>query len=384
MKSKVYYWCPFIDKVATVRSVINSSYSLAKYNKFFEPVILDACGEWNNYKNEIIQNGVSIENLTKLNILPPNINKRGFFYSRFLYLLILFKTFLPLFNFIKKNKNDYIIIHLITSLPLFLNWILRKKSKIILRISGLPKLTYLRKILWMLSIKKMDIVFCPTENTKIYLENIFPSYKQKFKVLRDPIINVNKIQKLKYENSDKIEKEYFVSIGRFTKQKNYIFLLKFLKHYFINKKLNYFFFIIGEGEEENNLKEYIKKNKLENFVKLLKYKKNIFPLLKNAKGLISTALWEDPGFTLIESGYLNIPVISSDCPNGPKEILEDGDNGYIFKTNDLESFNLTFNQFLNDNLLEIEKKKKKLKKLTKKFKIFNHYKILQKSLNETK
>ena len=76
MKSKVYYWCPFIDKVATVRSVINSSYSLAKYNKFFEPVILDACGEWNNYKNEIIQNGVSIENASYFDNENDNSNMR--------------------------------------------------------------------------------------------------------------------------------------------------------------------------------------------------------------------------------------------------------------------------------------------------------------------
>ena len=48
---------------------------------------------------------------------------------------------------------------------------------------------------------------------------------------------------------EKIEKEYFVSIGRFTKQKNYIFLLKFLKKYSMSNELKYFFYIIGEGEE---------------------------------------------------------------------------------------------------------------------------------------
>ena len=60
MKSKVYYWCPFIDKVATVRSVLNSSYSLAKYDNFFDPVILNVCGEWTPYEKEINKNGVSL------------------------------------------------------------------------------------------------------------------------------------------------------------------------------------------------------------------------------------------------------------------------------------------------------------------------------------
>jgi glycosyltransferase involved in cell wall biosynthesis len=98
--------------------------------------------------------------------------------------------------------------------------------------------------------------------------------------------------------------------------------------------------------------------------------------------LISTALWEDPGFTLVESGYLNTSVISSDCPNGPKEILDNGNNGYIFKTNSLASFNVIFEKFLNEDTLEQNKKKIRLKKITKKFTIFSHFKILQKSLNE--
>jgi len=382
MKSKVYYWCPFIDKVATVRSVLNSSYSLAKYDNFFDPVILNVCGEWTPYEKEINKNCVGLEHLTKANILPIKKIKGGFIFSRLLYLLIIFKSILPLSKFLKNNQNNYIIIHLLTSLPLFLTLILKKKSKVILRISGLPRLTYIRKLLWTLSIKKLDIVFCPTETTKIYLDNTFPNYKDKFKVLRDPIINIKNIQKYKNEETEKIDKEYFVSIGRFTKQKNYIFLLRFLKHYYKDKKLKFFFYIVGEGEKEYELTEYIKKNNLEDFVKILGYKKNIFPLLKNAKGLISTALWEDPGFTLVESGYLNTSVISSDCPNGPKEILDNGNNGYIFKTNSLASFNVIFEKFLNEDTLEQNKKKIRLKKVTKKFTIFSHFKILQKSLNE--
>ena len=381
MKSKVYYWCPFIDKVATVRSVLNSSYALAKYDNLLDPVILNTCGEWTPYKDEIKKSGVKLEYLTKANILPIKKIKGGFILSRLLYLLIIVKTTYPLFKFLKKNQNNYIIVHLLTSLPLFLNLILRKKSKIVLRISGLPKLTYIRKLLWELSIKKLEIVFCPTETTKIYLENIFPSYKNKFKVLRDPIINIKDIQKLKNQESEKIDKEYFVSIGRFTKQKNYMFLLKFLNNYYKKKDLNFFFYIVGEGEKEYELKEYIKKNNLKKYVKILEYKKNIFPLLKNAKCLISTALWEDPGFTLIESGYLNIPVISSDCPNGPIEFLSNGNGGFLYESNNVESMVKTFEQYIQSNNTDLKKKVIRAKKEVKNYTMFSHYSKLIEILN---
>ena len=48
-----------------------------------------------------------------------------------------------------------------------------------------------------------------------------------------------------------------------------------------------------------------------------------------------TSLWEDPGFVIVEAALSNIPIISSNCPNGPREIIEK--NGYLFQNNNLES-----------------------------------------------
>ena len=53
-KIKVYYWSPFIDKVATTKAVLNSVFSLNKYSKHkFEAIIIDVFGEWisNNLKS---------------------------------------------------------------------------------------------------------------------------------------------------------------------------------------------------------------------------------------------------------------------------------------------------------------------------------------------
>ena len=384
MKSKVYYWCPFIDKVATVKSVINSSFCLVKYDQLFKPILLNVCGEWSSYKDELKEKNISVQNLTELKILPIRNKRKGFLSSRLLYFYIFFKTLIPLIRFLKNNKENFLVVHLITSLPLFLNLFIKDKCNIILRISGLPKFSFFRKLLWSISINNIKIVFCPTENTKKDLERVFPNYKNKFRVLRDPALDIKDIQKQKREIEVKFDKEYFVSIGRFTKQKNYTFLLKGLNEFYKNKDANFLFLIVGEGEEKNELNNFIIKNSLSGFIKILNYKNNIFPLLKNAKALISTSLYEDPGFTLIEAGYLNIPVISSDCPNGPKEILDNGNNGYIFESENLTSFKSILSKFLSENKDDQRLKKIRLKKFVKKFTIFSHYQILKKSLNEIK
>lgn len=384
MKSKVYYWCPFIDKVATVKSVINSSFCLVKYDQLFKPILLNVCGEWSSYKDELKEKNISVQNLTELKILPIRNKRKGFLFSRLLYFYIFFKTLIPLIRFLKNNKENFLVVHLITSLPLFLNLFIKDKCNIILRISGLPKFSFFRKLLWSISINNIKIVFCPTENTKKDLERVFPNYKNKFRVLRDPALDIKDIQKQKRETEVKFDKEYFVSIGRFTKQKNYTFLLKGLNEFYKNKDANFLFLIVGEGEEKSELNNFIVKNSLSSFIKILDYKNNIFPLLNNAKALISTSLYEDPGFTLIEAGYLNIPVISSDCPNGPKEILDNGNNGYIFESENLTSFKSILSKFLSENKDDQRLKKIRLKKFVKKFTIFSHYQILKKSLNEIK
>ena len=46
---KVYYWSPHIDKVATVKAVINSAYSLKLYSKNkYIPFIINVAGEWDD------------------------------------------------------------------------------------------------------------------------------------------------------------------------------------------------------------------------------------------------------------------------------------------------------------------------------------------------
>lgn len=380
MKKKIFYWCPFIDKVATVKSVINSAYSISKYDKDLVPIILNTVGEWDSYKKDLLNKNIHLFNLTNSKILSDIPKRKGFINSRVLYFKIIFKLVFPLIKFIKQKDDNYLIIHLITSLPLLLNIFFNKKN-VILRISGLPKFNFFRKLLWNNAIKNIKLIYCPTIDTRKNMETMFPKYKSKFKLLRDPIISIEEILNKQQEINEIDEKDYFLSIGRLTKQKNYILLLKLVK-YLTKQNINKRFIIIGEGEEKAKLLKYINENNLNNFVKLIGYKKNIFSYLKYSNALISTSLWEDPGFTIIEAAYCGIPIISSNCPNGPKEILDNGNGGYLFNTNSIEDLINVFNSFLIDDKKEILKKRILTKKISAEFTLFSHYKNFKKTIND--
>ena len=162
---KKYFWSPHIDpQVATKKSVLNSLNSLAKFDKKFNNILINVFGEWDEYKSDVIDKKNLISN-RKL------INKKfkGFFYSRLLYFLIFFFSYFPLKKIIKKDKPDYLIVHLITSIPLLMFIFNNFRTKLVLRISGFPKLNMLRFILWKIASRKIQYVICPTEETKNYL-----------------------------------------------------------------------------------------------------------------------------------------------------------------------------------------------------------------------
>ena len=91
--------------------------------------------------------------------------KEGFIQSRISFLIILFINFFPLIFKIQKEKPKYLIVHLLTILPIILSPLISKNTKIILRISGLPKLTIIRIFIWKLFSKYIYRVTAPTQKT---------------------------------------------------------------------------------------------------------------------------------------------------------------------------------------------------------------------------
>ena len=198
----IFYWSPCLSKVGTVKSTINSALALSNYSKEkYKVKIINACGEWDDYKELFKQNDIDlIEFKFKFfSYLPKN----GFLSSRISYLVIILFSFFPLLKVLKKDKPEFIIMHLLTSLPIILNNLFKFKTKFILRISGFPKLNMYRKFLWKRSSKNFFKITCPTKDLLSYLkkENIFEINKMFY--LQDAIINIQDYIK-KIKENDKV------------------------------------------------------------------------------------------------------------------------------------------------------------------------------------
>ena len=378
MTKKIFYWSPYLGRVATIRSVLNSMIGLSRlHNNKYNISIINCYGEWDNYISSLKSNKIKIINIQKK--IKFNIDIYGFVISRLIYLMTLFLSYGKLRNLLIKKKPDYLVVHLLTFIPFFLFFNNTFKTKLILRISGKPKLFFFRKILWKILNQRIHLIFCPTKETKDYLlkKNIFDITKIKF--LPDPVLYDANIKNL---SQNKIEKKfkknsYFLSVGRLTKQKNHELLIRMFSHNNFNEKL----LIIGDGELLNYLKKLISDLNLKKKVFILNYQKNIFYYIKRSKAVIISSLWEDPGFVMIESAYSKKSIICSDCPSGPKEFIGKNEGGFLFKSNSITALSNALNRFNNSNNKTLLQKIKYAKNKSKIYSIKNHTKIISNYLS---
>ena len=377
----IFYWSPYLTNVATIQAVISSMKSLKKFSNEYDPTIINCCGEFNSFKEDLKKSNINIIDLSPIDyykILPSN----GFFFSRFSYLVIFALSFFPLLFLIKSKKPDYFILHLITSLPILIANLITTKTKFIMRISGLPKYNFLRKFYWSFLGKKIYKITCPTEATLIELKNLKLFDVKKIYLLKDPVIKIRNMIELKSDKSENIFNESdfnIVCIGRLTRQKNFRLIINSFDK-FLEIKKNSKLFIIGEGEQKKELIKLIKNKKLESKIKLLGFQKNVFNYLSKAKLFILSSLWEDPGWVLIEAAANNTLILASDCKNGPKEFLEENKGGVLFNNNSSQSLIDSFKKIIELSESEIIKKKIFSKKKSRNYTLFNHYLGLTKIL----
>ena len=180
-------------------------------------------------------------------------------------------------------------------------------------------------------------------------------------------------------NKKIIKKKFKVilNIARFEKQKNQLMLLESFKN--IQKDINAKLLLVGYGSDKRKLIDYINKNKLKKKVLLITDNKNIFSYYKIADLFVLTSIYEGFGNVLVEAGMFKVPIISTNCKSGPKEILNNGKFGDLVDVGDNDKLSkLIIKNLKKPNKIKILKMYKSLKT----FDIQNHIRKYEKIFNK--
>ena len=111
--------------------------------------------------------------------------------------------------------------------------------------------------------------------------------------------------------------DYIVHVGKFKQQKRHDILIKAYAKANVPQKL----VLVGTGNLMEASKQLVKDLNIENKVIFAGFQKNPYPFIKHAKFMVLSSDFEGLGLVILEALALDTPVISTDCPSGPSEIL---------------------------------------------------------------
>ena len=255
-------------------------------------------------------------------------------------------------------------------------------TKIIIRsnssTSGWSK-NYIKKILYKKIYNMADKIIVNSEDFKKEL-------KFKFNVNSECIYNpLNKKEIIKNSKKKKIisffnKKDFkIISVARFTSQKDHFCLIKSI-NLLKNKYKNIKVLLVGSGNKKKEIQNFIDELKLNKIIKILNFKKNPYPYIKKSDIFILSSNYEGLPNVLLEAITLNKFVISSNCPTGPSEILDNGKGGLLFKVGDSKELSkkiiyaINNKEKCNEKLLFAKKRLERFdysKNLLKYYNIFN-------------
>lgn len=270
-----------------------------------------------------------IRNIIK-NILKKNYNIKNIIISNqnFANIIIYFALYK-----IEKIKIIFIERNHLDELKFFNNFKDFIKKKIIY---------YLIKFIY----KKVDLVIGISKklcfDLKLYTN-------AKIRLIYNPAFDKNIIKKSNsfYPSFFNKNNKFIINVGRFTKRKNQIFLIRAFEQV-IKKFDNIKLILIGYGDELTKIKKYIALKQLEKDIIIISKCLNPYPYMKNSDLFVLTSKYEGFANVIVESVVLNTPVISANCNSGPSEILLNGKGGDLYKPNSIIDLIKKINNFFNN------------------------------------
>jgi len=222
-------------------------------------------------------------------------------------------------------------------------FILNKKPMYVARESGIPSqrelvFTKMRiyRILYRLSYLLFDRVVCQSDDMLEEVHELYRVPLSKLIKIYNPI-NINLVRQLSKENSLSLQSDKInlLAVGRLDIVKGYDQLLK---SFALTKNERLHLHILGNGAEGPALKRFAADLRISERVTFHDFQKNPYSFMSAADLFVMTSKYEGLPNAMLEAMSLGCPAVAYQCKGGIKEIIHDGQNGYLIKYGDIDKF----------------------------------------------
>ncbi len=193
------------------------------------------------------------------------------------------------------------------------------------------RLIYLMRFFYPLA----DAIIANSQETLNSMEQAGIRVRNKSAVIGNPItIPPRDIEPRSLEWLPYPRPPFICSVGRLAEEKGYDTLLSAFAR-LQNGRLH--LVILGEGELRESLTRQAEELGIKERVHMPGFVQNPMAVVRNAEAFVLSSRWEGFGNVLVEALATGIPVVSTDCPGAPRDILENGTHGHLVPYDDPDS-----------------------------------------------
>lgn len=249
-----------------------------------------------------------------------------------------------------KELNADVVVSMFCNDASFLPKIKDGSKKVLeIHFSRFKLLQYGRKGLWALADKwrsanyekiarRFDRFVVLTEEDKEYWDSL------------DNTMVIPNARTFTCEKPASLENKEVLAVGRYNYQKGYERLLNIWA--IVHREMpDWKLRILGDGELQGEMERQAYRLHIADSVIFGKAEHNIKDIYQQASVYAMTSRYEGLPMVLLEAQAVGLPIVSFDCKCGPKDVIEDGQNGFIVKDGDIQTFAQKLLLLMKDNKL---------------------------------
>jgi glycosyltransferase involved in cell wall biosynthesis len=332
MSKRIALFSPYLEHIGEARTVPALARALA--DRGYAVDLLRAWEEWDDA--DLGQTGqVRVVSLRTKRLVPvlPSIARWSRWANYRLQAGLVAAGMLPGMRAYLRREHPEVLVARMLTLPAIIGTALaRTDTRLVLSMAGLPRSSGYRNALWPRLYGRADAYVAPVREVAAQAARLSEVPVERFHIIPNPVIEPGVLAAA----DAPLEHPWFtqrtgpvvLGVGRLTRQKDFPTLLRafaLVRREVPTARL----VIFGEGEQRADLETLAASLGITEAVDLPGFEPNPYRYMRAADAFVMSSEWEGPGHVLIEAMAVGSPCVSTDCPAGPRDTLEDGRLGRL-------------------------------------------------------
>ena len=187
--------------------------------------------------------------------------------------------------------------------------------------------------------RRADVIVGVSDGVSRYVEGAFGLPPGSVRTIYNPVVSETLVTRshepLTHPWFQPGEPPVLLAVGRLREQKDFVTLLRAFSRVVCQRPCR--LLILGEGRGHLSLEAEVQRLGLGDKVALPGFVDNPYPYMRAAAAFVLSSRWEGLSLALIEAVACGCPVVATDCPSGPSEVLEAGKWGPLVAVGDADA-----------------------------------------------